>query len=56
MTNLVLLPNAEGLVSRFLQEHPDVVAFLESHPAGGRGDRTYTAIPKDPVWPLLRVT
>lgn len=43
-----LLPNMEAMVSTFLQVQPELVALV----AG----RTYTAIPGDAVYPLVRVT
>lgn len=47
MSPLTLLPNVEGLVSRFLQDHAAMVALID--------DRTYTVLPKSPTWPALRV-
>lgn len=48
MTALVTLPNAEALVSAFLRAQPEIVALV--------GDRVYTAIPAETVYPLIRVT
>lgn len=47
MSDLVLLPNVEGLVSTFLGAHPAVDALADG--------RVYTVIPKAPTWPLVRV-
>ena len=55
MSTLTLLPNVEGLVSTFLQDHPDIVALAEDEHAPGRS-RSYTVLPKAPTWPALRVT
>jgi hypothetical protein len=54
VTDLKLLPNVEAMVSTFLQEHPSIVALAEDAYFPGHS-RTYTVIPKDPTWPLLRV-
>jgi hypothetical protein len=43
-----LLPNAASLISQALRATPEVAALI--------GDRVYTEIPKDPTWPLIRVT
>lgn len=44
---VALLPDIEALVSRFLREQAEIVALVT--------DRVYTVVPKDPVWPLLRL-
>lgn len=48
MTALLLPPNMEGLLSAFLREQVEVVDDV--------ADRVYTSIPKDPTYPLVRVT
>lgn len=45
---VTLLPNVEAMVSTFLQAQPEMTALV--------GARTYTAIPGEPVYPLVRVT
>lgn len=45
---VALLPNVEAMVSAFLRAQPEIVAAV--------ADRVFTAIPGDPVYPLIRVT
>jgi hypothetical protein len=42
-----VLPDAEQLVSRYLQDQTDLIALIAA--------RTYTEIPKEPTFPLLTV-
>lgn len=48
MTDLPLTPNVEALVSAFLRDQAELTVDV--------GDRIYTVIPKDAVYPLVRVT
>lgn len=45
---VVLLPEVEGLVRTFLEGRTEMVALV--------GSRVYTALPKDVVFPAVRVT
>lgn len=48
MSDLFIPPNMEALLSAFLREQPELVDDV--------ADRCYTAIPKDAIYPLIRVT
>ena len=48
MTDLWIPPNMEALVSAFLRDQTEMTDLVE--------DRTYTVIPKDATYPLVRVT
>lgn len=66
MSDLILLPDVEFLVMRFLRDQEEVAAFFEAgvdnvgHPVTDPPtDRVYTDLPKSTnptVWPLVRVT
>lgn len=43
----LLLPDAELVIARALRADPDVAAMTSG--------RVYTEIPRDPVWPMLRL-
>lgn len=45
--SVVLLPNVEALVSQFLRDQDEIADLV--------ADRVYTALPKSPEWPLLRL-
>lgn len=47
MSDLILLPNVEALVSAFLRNHDAIIALID--------DRVYTVIPSHSDWPLIRV-
>lgn len=47
VADLWIPPNMEALVSDFLRNEPEMVELV--------ADRVYTAIPKDPTFPLVRV-
>lgn len=51
---LVILPNVEAFTSQFLRDQPEVGDALTA--AGGDADGVFTAIPKRPTYPLVRVT
>lgn len=47
MEDLIIPPNMEALVSRFLRSQPEVADIVD--------DRTYTALPADADFPAIRV-
>lgn len=51
MSDLVLLPDAEQLVSNFLQAQDEIQAIAGTDPV-----RVYTVIPAKSVFPLMRIT
>lgn len=44
---VTLLPDIERLLSQFLRDQDEIDTLVD--------DRVYTALPKDPTWPLLLV-
>lgn len=48
MSDLVLMPNVESMLTAYLQSQADIVALI--------GERSYTELPHNVVFPAIRVT